>query len=377
MPDHVTTFAPLPSNRRAGAFERRVRRALGRVEDGVRVVVAASGGADSMAALVAVARGLGAGCVTAAHFDHRLRSPDEARHDRETVEGVAARLGVPLVTGRAARRPDDHSEAAAREARYRWLARACREAGATVCVTGHTLDDQAETVLLRLVRGSGALGAAGMREEAPWPVHVRGAGTLRLRRPLLGVTRVEVEAYVRALGLEVSEDASNATLDYARNRVRHAVLPALRELNLRAAEHLAAFASSQREDDDALTALARDWLARTGESETGEREAGERGVGEASAGGVESVSVLLGPLRSLPPALQARVVREAARRIGVPLEAAHVQAILGTLGRRGARVDLPDALSRTSRTHLELRRIQQDQGDQRSEQTLDKLGQPR
>src|SRR5690606_37986891 len=140
--------------RRTGAFERRVARALAELgcstAGGGGVLVAVSGGADSTATLVAVTRALGAERATAAHFDHRLRSPAEAANDRAAVEAVAAGLGVAVTTGRAPRRPTDHSEAAAREARYRWLARACREAGVTACVTGHTLDDQAETVLLRL-----------------------------------------------------------------------------------------------------------------------------------------------------------------------------------------------------------------------------------
>jgi len=337
----VTTSPPsLPSNRHASAFERRIGAALAAIEVAGPVVVAASGGADSTATLVAVARALGVDRVTAAHFDHRLRPPAEVARDLEAVRDVAARLGVPVLAGRPARRLPDASEATAREARYRWLAGACVRAGATVCVTGHTLDDQAETVLLRLARGAGALGAAGMRSEARWPVPARGSRGLRLARPLLGITRAEVEAYLEALGLEATEDATNATLDYARNRVRLDVMPLLRSLNTRAAEHLAEFASMQRGDDELLTQLAREWLQEHSEQ-------------PSKGGGV--VQIDRRALAALPSALGIRVVREAARGIGVQLDAAHLRAIMGTLGKSGRNVDLPLAHSRTAGSLLELR----------------------
>ena len=165
----------------------------------------------------------------------------------------------------------------------------------------------------------------------------RGARGLRLVRPLLSVTRTEVEAYLDALGIKASTDATNETLDYARNRVRREVMPALREVNARAAEHLAAFAATQREDDDALTELARTWLEAHGDW------------------GFGVVRIDRRALRALPVALGTRVVREAAGRLGVALEGAHVRAVMGSLGKSGGNVDLPLAHSRTTASLLELR----------------------
>lgn len=332
----------LPSNRRTSAFERRVARALDRlgVTDG-SVIVAASGGADSMATLIAVARALGPDRVTAAHFDHRLRTPAEARRDLDAVRSIASRLNVPVTAGRAPRRPAERSEAAAREARYRWLARACRQAGVTVCVTGHSLDDQAETVLLRLVRGAGALGAAGIRPEAAWPVAGRGTRGLRVVRPLLGISRTEVEAYLDALGVAAVEDATNASEAYARNRIRREVMPVLRELNARASQHLAEFASAQREDEEALRRIAQGWLALHGE---------RRSTGDAAV-----VTIMREELRALSPALRIRVIREAAASLGLTLEASHLGAIVASLEKTGRTVDLPLARSLTSGSLLELR----------------------
>lgn len=333
----TTELEPLPSNRRTSAFERRFARVLAEVLPAGPVVVAASGGADSTATLIAASRALGPEFVTAAHFDHRLRPPAETTQDFEAVRGLAARLGVLLAVGRPSHRPSDSSEAAARTARYRWLARACNGAGAAFCLTGHTLDDQAETVLLRLARGAGALGAAGMRPLAPWPVEARRGAGLQVVRPLLGITRADVEGYLGALGVSASADATNDTLDYARNRVRHELMPALREVNARAVEHLAEFATTQRADDEVLTALAVDWLQEHARYTRSEVLMDRR------------------RLRGLPVALASRVIREAAGGLGVRLEGAHVRAVLESLEKSGRSVDLPLAHSLTSGSLLELR----------------------
>ncbi|RLT26732.1 MAG: tRNA(Ile)-lysidine synthetase, partial [Chloroflexi bacterium] len=156
-----------PRTRITGAFERRVASALDRlVPQPECVIVACSGGPDSTAALVAIARS--GQPLVVAHFDHRMRSDAESKADRAAVATLATQFAVPLLAGRGsghARSEDD-----ARTERYRWLASAAVESGVTACVTGHTLDDQAETVLLRLTRGASLTGAAGMAESAPWPI---------------------------------------------------------------------------------------------------------------------------------------------------------------------------------------------------------------
>jgi tRNA(Ile)-lysidine synthase len=134
-----------PSNRLTAAFERRVRDALeAHVPRSEPVVVACSGGPDSTATLIAVARARGAesGTVTAANFDHGMRSQSETLADRDAVDAIATGLRLTCVAGEMTADTVPASEAAAREARYRWLAEACREVGAHTSITGHTLDDQ-------------------------------------------------------------------------------------------------------------------------------------------------------------------------------------------------------------------------------------------
>ena len=315
----------LATNRRTAAFERRVARALAphlaHIEAGTPIVVACSGGPDSLATLVAVARGAGRH-VIAAHFDHRHRAASEIAGERALVEAVAAAAGARFAAGRATRTPTDRSESFAREARYRWLARACATAGAPVCVTGHTLDDQAETVLLRLVRGTGLGGVAGMAARSDWPVAARGVRAPMLVRPLLGIARADVEAYLDALGLEAARDPSNDTLDYARNRIRQRVLPELAALNPRATEQIAAFAERARADDAALEAWAAQVIAT---------------IAEPFAHGVP---LPRRALLDLPRAVATRVVRLAAAQLGLTLDGDRIDAVLHAARARGRRAAL-------------------------------------
>ncbi len=318
----------LPHSRLTDAFERRVGRDLmAHLPADAATVVACSGGPDSTAVLVAVARarGAGSGAVIAACFDHGLRPPAETALDRAAVESVARQLGVRAVGGSASEQPVTESgggvEAAARDARYRWLAGVCREAGARWCITGHTLDDQAETVLLRLARGTGTTGVAAMAPCAPWPLADCGEG-LSVVRPLLETRREAVMAYLDALGIEARSDPTNELTAFDRNRVRHRVLPELRAINPRAEEALSRFAAFARRDDEALEGWAR-------------REA-ERIVSI----GAGAALVRRRPLLDLPPAVGSRVLRMAAQRVGLTLDATQVAQLLRIALRRGSRLSL-------------------------------------
>ena len=340
---------PLPSNRATGAFERRVAHALRSLAppdaplEAIPLVVACSGGADSTAALVAVSRSRRPqdAPVVAACFGHGLRPAEEAALDAAAVDAVAERLGRRVLHGSTAdiavAEAGVGSEAAARDARYRWLARACVEAGAGYCVTGHTLDDQAETLLLRLTRGAGALGIASMAADAPWPVPCEGK-TLRLLRPLLGIRREEAHAYLEALGLRPRLDSTNELLTFQRNRLRHRVLPELRALNPRAEEALARFATLARRDDRAL----EDWAQR--EAET-----------LLSVHG-DTAAIQRRELLALPEAVSSRLLRRAADAVGVALEGEQIETLLGIARRRGARLSLAGGEAEVVEREIRIRR---------------------
>jgi tRNA(Ile)-lysidine synthase len=196
----------LQSTRFTRGFERRRARAIADgslLARGDRVLVGFSGGPDSTALLVALShlkKELGIQ-VRAAHFDHRLRSREEAEGDAAFVRALCRKLRVPVEFGSGnvrarTRRKKESIEEAARAMRYRFLKRAAKRLGSTVVAVAHNRDDQAETVLMRMIRGAGLDGIAGMRPRARWPFG-RGPSVVR---PLLDVPRAEIERYCGCCG---------------------------------------------------------------------------------------------------------------------------------------------------------------------------------
>jgi len=301
-----------------------VRTCLSDLTAGDLVLVACSGGADSLAlaaaaAFVAPRLGLRAGGVT---VDHGLQ-PGSAERAGETT-ALLAGLGLDPAQSLAVTVAPSAAgpEAAARQARYDALDVAAKEYGAEAVLLGHTLDDQAETVLLGLARGSGGRSLAGMPER-------RGP----YRRPLLAVRRATTAAVCAELGLEPWQDPHNRDFRFARARVRHQALPALEAaLGPGVAEALARTARQLRADTQCLDDLA---FAESGHL---------RGSGPEK--GAAPAGLDVGWLRALPDAIRARVLRDAAVMAGCPrgaLGAGHVAGIdaLAT-GWHGQRwVDLP------------------------------------
>ena len=216
----------------------RLRRTVADVLDrcglrGGRIVAAVSGGQDSLAlldALFAVRADLKLE-LACAHFDHRLRGADSDA-DAEFVREFCETLGIECLLGTADRPPDSTdgrwSEEAARDARYAFLVGVNERLGADAVVLGHTATDQAETVLMNIVRGSGLPGLSGMRDDTR---RRSDGGSVRLIRPLLSVPRKTTADYCRALALSPRIDATNDGVEFARNRVRNTVIPLLRTFN--------------------------------------------------------------------------------------------------------------------------------------------------
>lgn len=215
-----------------------------------RLLIAVSGGADSMALLHLYTRVRDKLRleIAAATFDHGLRG-DAGRADARFVEETAAAWGVTCFSGRAHQpAPDKGIESWARQARYAFLAETARAFGAKAIATAHHADDQAETVLANIIRGTGGRGLGGMRPVSP----VLGAPNLTLIRPLLETARAELVAYCRAEGVAWQDDATNADTRYRRNWLRHEVMPLLRGANPNVTAALARLASVSAEQDDYL-----------------------------------------------------------------------------------------------------------------------------
>ena len=296
------------------------------------ILVAVSGGADSVALLDMLSRltaGSDARRIVVAHLDHRLRGAQSAE-EAEFVRGLARRYGLESIIGGANVRAEAEAlgrgiEETARELRYRFLMDAACGHGCERIAVGHTMSDQAETFLMRLARGAGLRGLASMRPVRPAISNLESElsdDRPLLIRPLLAITREEVEEYCRERGLEFCTDPTNLTLDYTRNRVRREVLPALRAINPRIVESIARAVENIAADHDALARASRALLdqARAG------------GHAYRIAGFVDQ-----------PEGLRRRMIIEAAGGSGKEVSAAHIASIeeLIMRGQSGSRLELP------------------------------------
>lgn len=263
-----------------------------------RVLCAVSGGADSVCLLhllcaVSHEKGLE---VYAAHYEHGIRGAESLR-DADFVKELCAALDVELMVEhgdvpRYAAEKHTGTEEAARELRYAFLERAADAFGCDCIATAHNADDNAETMLFNLARGSGAKGLQGIPAR-------RG----RIIRPIIGVTRAEIEAYLASINAAHVEDSTNAADEYSRNRIRHRVMPELRRVNPGCAAAMARTAALLRQDDDFISAEASRFID----------------------GNFDGESVDAAALCALHPAVSSRVVRALWPRA---LSQAHVDAVL-------------------------------------------------
>jgi tRNA(Ile)-lysidine synthase len=333
------------ANRRAivTALEQQVRRTIRRhalLPPGTRVLVALSGGSDSVALtrlLLDLAEHGEFVVVGLAHLNHGLRP--EAARDEAFCRDFASRLGVPLTVERTevrayASAQSMSTEDAARRLRYAFLERVAAGARADRVAVGHTQDDQAETFLLKLMRGAGLTGLAGIHPR-------RGA----VVRPLLDVTDADLQAYLVSRGESWIEDATNADVENPRNRVRHRVLA---ELDLAAG-------GATRPAIARAAALIRDdaeWLDRWADAQF-------RALSVESETGVD---LDLEGLAAAPPPVVRRVLLRALRAVagGREVGMEHVEAAIALVGGSIGGVDLPGC--RAELRGQKLRLLQQKSG---------------
>ena len=296
--------------------------------EGGRVLCAVSGGQDSMCLLhfLTARRDLS---VTAAHFDHHLRPT--SRRDADFVRDWCERRGIPFLLGEGdvaalARDRGLSREEAARKARYAFLEKAARDGSFLAVCTAHHARDNAETMLLNLIRGTGSAGLRGMREARPLGA---GPDAPRLLRPFLTLPPETLADYAAGHAIPHVEDESNGSDVPARNRLRHQVLPVLEGINPRAVENMTRAAETLRREDEALETLAR--------------RLAERHAAALPEGGVRMEA---GILEELPAALAERTaLRLLAAAAGgrKDLSSAHISTLL-TLP-EGGTANLPHGLT--------------------------------
>ncbi len=292
---------------------------------GDRVGIAVSGGADSVALLrllLELRSEIGI-VLSVVHFNHQLRGA-ASDADAQFVADLAQhhKLDLHCASGDAAARAAQKHlsiETAARELRYQYFRRLLAAARLNRIATAHTLDDQAETLLLKLTRGAGTRGLAGIYPELSIPDSAIGATIIR---PLLAIRRKDLEIYLKSLGQPWREDASNRDLRHARNRVRHGILPRLERF---------------------LNPAVRETLAETAEIARAEEDYWQREVAhvlpQVWAEGSSSLNST--SLIALPLALQRRVVKTACESLALRLEFHHVEEILALASSPAKSTELP------------------------------------
>ena len=220
---------------------------------GERILCSVSGGADSMCLLHLLYSG-GADII-AAHYEHGIRG-EESMRDARFVESWCAEHGIECVVGHGdvpgyVSAHGLGTEEAARRLRYEFLQSTAREHSCGLIATAHNADDNAETLIFNLTRGSGALGLRG--------IPVRRENIIR---PLLGVSRAQIEQYLAENGIEHIEDSTNFSDDYSRNLIRHKVMPVLRQINPALSDTAGRTAELLGRDEDCLSSLASDFVEK-------------------------------------------------------------------------------------------------------------------
>lgn len=308
------------------------------------LLVAVSGGADSTALLDALARWKKSdhllASLSAAHLNHLLRGA-ESDEDETFVRTITKQLDVPIFVAQenvaaCAAHEKKNLEATARRLRYDFLRRTAEQCQADIIVTAHTHDDQVETILLRLLRGTSAAGLQGIHETQEL------SAAVRLVRPMLGITRAEVLAHCAQYQLNFRRDSSNDSAAFTRNRVRHELLPLLQTFNPEFGTTLLRTASQLSEDDAHLQAEAARWVE----------------------GLIEGQLLNFQPLRALSSALRRRILRrwiEQTRGDLRRISTAHLMALEALImrGEGGRYVELPDGWRvYRHRTQLKLLKLQ-------------------
>ena len=302
-------------------FEKQLRtemRKLG-VQKSDKILVAVSGGSDSTALLDALARWKGNLCV--AHLNHQLRGA-ESNADEAFVCSLAQALEIKIITERnevSAAAEGKNLEAVARQIRYDFLLRAAQSSQSRFIFTGHSRDDQVETLLMRLLRGTGAAGLHGIHQSRNL------SDEITLVRPMLNIPHTEILAHCEHYKLEFRNDSSNHLLDFTRNRIRHELIPQLNKYNPLFGETFVHTAEQISADDDYLNGEVEKILPTL----------------------LNENTLLIAPLIALPTALRRRAIRAwikknrgDLRRIGF----VHLTSIeaLALGGEGNTYVELPD-----------------------------------
>jgi len=296
------------------------------IDRGDKIVVALSGGPDS-ACLLDMLHRLSDElqiCLIAAHYDHGLRG-DEDAFETKLTRDIASSMDVPFEAEKAPDHLKDSPslEERAREARYKFLENILVKHGANKIAMGHNQNDQAETVIMRLLRGSGPPGLAGIPP-------VRDGIFIR---PLIEISRDEIMDYLKTRKIPFAVDSSNSSTAHLRNRIRHELMPILLDYQPNLLERLGVLSNIIRDENAFLESLAAEWVERESESPSH-----------------RDISIPVSSIRAMPAPFRYRIIREIFKRVNkenaYPMDYDHVLSVAGLLDSEKPQcsVDLPNGI---------------------------------
>jgi tRNA(Ile)-lysidine synthetase-like protein len=304
-----------PNNRLSSSFERKIYKILTHViDDKSKMLLACSAGTDSTALLVLMARCYPKHNIEVAYFDHRTRSNRAHQEEYVFLLEVCNNLGVKIHRGVLNKKIKKQSEEALRLARYQWLSTLCSEEAIQCIVTGHHLNDQAETLLFRLARGTSLDGIQSMQMLSQLNdemiLNKKMSSSIFLLRPLLNFAKKDLKRYLDSLGIEAISDPSNNDIGYSRNLIRKKVLPSLEKINPKAIHAIARFALIAKKDDDALLLFAKENYSEI--------------VTESNT----SVKIDIEKLNKLPDAIIIRIIILSCRYLNISINSDQIQHII-------------------------------------------------
>ena len=330
-------------NRLTSALERKISSVLdGEISINNKLLLACSGGPDSTALLLIMAQIWPTNKIYVAYFDHGLRSKQQTNLEYQFLKNICDHFEIEIIKGVRDKKSKGISEDALRNARYKWLAQASQDLKSKYILTGHNQNDQVETVLFRLVRGTSLDGIKAMQIKTSLNnlfINKKNQNTLFLLRPLLNTSREEIDRYLNSMNVSALHDSTNDDNNYIRNYIRNEIVPSLKKINPKVIDSVSRFAAIVNIDNDALSMYAKKHYKKI--------------VVEKK----QSVEINKQAISKLPPALINRVIIRCCQYLELKINNDQINHIVDFIEKNNAHYSLPNAEAMATKKLITIKRL--------------------
>ena len=331
------------TNRLTSALERKVSYALdGEIPINSKLLLACSGGPDSTALLLIMARIWQTNKINVAYFNHGLRSKQKSNLEYKFLKNICDHFEIEIIKGSRDKKIKAVSEDALRNARYKWLAQVSQDLKIKYIMTGHNQNDQVETVLFRLTRGTSLDGIKAMQIKTSLNnlfINKKNQSSLFLLRPLLNTSREEIDRYLNSVKVSALHDSTNDDNKYIRNYIRNEIVPSLKKINPKLIDSISRFAAIVNLDNDALSMYAKKHYRKI--------------VVEKKY----SVEINKQAISKLPPALINRVIICCCQYLELKVNNDQINHIVDFIEKNNAHYSLPNAEAMTTKKLITIKRL--------------------